>query len=319
MDISYEFLHYGAITSSIALSSLSVGLGEGLISWSALKAIDRQPEARDDIMRTAVIGMTLVETVAILGLLISLLLLFYTNLHDSVFSYYAKVGIIAAMGLSGFTMGLASAMPAQSACNAVARQPFFAHRIISFMLMTQVLIQTPIIGAFLISLFIQGQASTATTLADGLRLAASGLCIGIGSIGPGIGLSLFSKAAVTALGKNTKVYDRILSFTFVSQALIETPVIFCMIISLILLFFVHQGSENVLDGIVFLSAALCTAFGTIATGIGSGKTSAMACTQIGNNPEAYNVLSRTSLLAQSFIETIVLYAVIISLLMILFR
>jgi len=321
MNLSYEYLHYGAITISIAISSISVGLGEGLISWSALGGMNRQPQAKDAIMRVAIIGMTLVETVAILGLLISILLLMYTNIESvNEFSYYSELGIIAAMGISGFTIGLASTFPAQAACDAVARQPFFAHRISAFMLLAQVLIQTPMISAFLVSLFIQGQASSAINMSDSLRLIASGLCVGIGSIGPAIGLSSFAKAAVTSLGKNTKAYDKLLSFTFISEALIETPIIFCLIIATTLLFVVPRTTlDNSIDGIIFLSAAFCTGLGTLGAGISSGKTAAIACTQIGENPDSYNILSRTSILAQTLIETMVLYTVILSLLMILFR
>lgn len=318
MHLSPEFLHYSAIATSIALSSISVGLGQGLISWSALNAIHRQPAAQDDIMRVAIIGMTLVETVAILGLLISIFLLAYTS-ADSVFTHYAKIGIIAAMSITGLVTGLTSAFPAQAACLAVARQPFFAHRISGFMLMTQVLIQTPIIAAFLVSLFIQGQSDSATTITDSLRLIASGLCIGIGSIGPAIGLMTFSKAALNSLGKNSKAYSKLLSFTFISEALIETPIIFCLIIAITLLFLVPHASTDPIHGIIFLAAGLCTGLGTLGTGISSGITAAAACTQIGNAPESYNVLSRTSILAQSLIETMVLYTVILSLLMILFR
>jgi F-type H+-transporting ATPase subunit c len=321
MHASSEFLHYGAIAASIAISSISVGLGEGLISWSALSAIDRQPAAQDDVMRVAIIGMTLVETVAILGLLMSILLLVYTTAgNDNIFSNYAEIGIIAAMSITGLVIGLASALPAQAACHAVARQPFFAHRISGFMLMTQVLIQTPIISAFLVSLFIQAQSGSAMTLTDSLRLIASGLCVGIGSIGPAIGLSIFSKAALTSLGKNSKAYNKLLSFTFISEALIETPIIFCLIIAITLLFIVPRSPiDNPIHGIIFLAAGLCTGLGTLGTGISSGITAAAACTQIGNNPDAYNILSRTSILAQSFIETVVLYTVVLSLLMILFR
>lgn len=321
MHNSSEFLHYGVIASSIALSSISVGIGEGLISWSALNAINRQPAARDDVMRTAVIGMTLVETVAILGLLISILLLLYTNIGaTNTFANYAEIGIACAIGITGLVIGLASALPAQAACHAVARQPFFAQRISGFMLMTQVLIQTPIISAFLVSLFIQGQSSAAATMSDSLRLIASGLCVGIGSIGPAIGLSCFAKAAVSSLGKNTKAYDKLLSFTFISEALIETPIIFCLIIAIILLFAIPQATiNNDIDGIIFLAAGLCTGLGTLGTGISSGKTAAAACIQIGNNPDGYNMLSRTSILAQSLIETMVLYTIILSLLMILLR
>lgn len=321
MNTSPEFFHYGAIAASITLSSISVGIGQGFISWSALKSIDRQPAAQDDIMRVGVIGMTLVETVAILGLLISILLLVYTKSNaTNIFSYYADLGIIFAMGITGLAIGLASAFPAQAACHAVARQPFFAHRISAFMLMTQVLIQTPIISAFLVALFIQGQSGTITTFSDSLRLIASGLCVGLGSIGPAIGLSIFARSALTALGKNTKVYDKLLSFTFISEALIETPIIFCLLIAITLLFVVPSTvEENSIHGIVFIAAALCTGLGTLGTGISSGTTSASACTQIGNNPDAYNILSRTSILAQSLIETVVLYTVILSLVMILFR
>jgi F-type H+-transporting ATPase subunit c len=321
MHTSAEFLHYGVIASSIAISSISVGLGEGLISWSALNAINRQPAGRDDVMRTAIIGMTLVETVAILGLLISILLLVYTNAHaTNQFSHYAELGIAGAISITSLVIGIASAIPAQAACNAVARQPFFAHRVSSFMLMTQVLIQTPMISAFLVSLFIHQQSGSTSTMNDSLRLIASGLCVGIGSIGPAIGLSAFSKAAVNSLGKNTKAYDKLLSFTFISEALIETPIIFCLIIAITLLFVVPASTtDNSIDGIIFLAAGLCTGFGTLGTGISSGATAAAACTQIGNNPDAYNILSRTSILAQSLIETVVLYSIILSLLMILFR
>ena len=321
MHTSSEFLHYGAIAMSIACCSISVGLSQGLISWSALNATDRQPAAQDDVMRVAIIGMSLVETVAILGLLISIILLAYTSTaSNNIFSHYAEAGIIAAMGITGLAVGFACALPAQAACHAVARQPFFAHRISSFMLMTQVIIQTPIISAFLVSLFIQNQSGTVTTLSNSFRLIASGLCVGIGSIGPAIGLSIFSKAAITSLGKNTKAYDKLLAFTFISEALIETPVIFCLLIAITLLFVVPQsGTEDTINGIIFLAAGLCTGLGTLGAGISSGITAAAASTQIGNTPENYNAISRTSILAQSLIETIVLYTVILSLLMLLFR
>jgi F0F1-type ATP synthase membrane subunit c/vacuolar-type H+-ATPase subunit K len=318
---SSEFLHFGAIATSIALSSISVGVGQGLISWSALQNIDRQPAAQEGIMRVAIIGMALVETVAVLGLLISIILLFYTSqTSGDIFANYAELGIIAAMGITGLVVGLASAVPAQVACHAVARQPFAAQRISGFMLMTQVVTQTPIIAAFLVSLFIQNKAGAIITITDSLRLIASGLCVGVGSIGPAIGLGTFAKAAVSSLGKNIKTYDKLLSFTFISEALIETPVIFCLLVAITLLFAIPNATtENMIDGVICIAAALCTGIGTVGTGISSGATAAAACTQISNNPDSYNILSRTSILAQSLIETIILYSVILSLLMILFR
>lgn len=321
MNISPEFLHYGTIASIISISSISVGIGQGMTSYSALDALSRQPAARNDIMRVATIGMTLIETVAILALILAIMLFVKPFSSETDYYVYAsEFGIACALSITSMVVGIACALPAQAACRAIARQPFSVQRIFSFMLMTQVLIQTPIISAFLVSLFIQGQAAAATTLNYSLRLIASGLCVGLGSVGPAIGLSFFAKAAIDGLGRNAKAYNKLLSFTLISEAIIETPIIFCLLIALLLLFVVPLTTYNdPINGIIFIAAALCIGLGTFGAGISSGKTGAAACTQIANNPENASLVSRTSMLAQGLIETIVIYATLLSLVMLLFR
>ena len=322
MSIPPEFLHYSTIASTITISSIGVGIGQGMASYSALDALNRQPAARNDIIRVATLGMAIIETVAIFGLLIAALMLFSKPFcsESNFYVCVSECGIACALFFSSLVVGIACALPAQAACRAIARQPFSVQHIFSLMLMTQVLIQTPILSAFLVSLFIQGQSAAATTLNDSLRLIASGLCIGLGSIGPAIGLSLFAKAAIDGIGRNAKAYKKLLSFTLISEAIIETPIIFCLLISLILLFVVpHTEIDDPITGIIFISAALCLGMGTLGSGISSGKTGAAACTQIADNPENASVISRTSMLAQGLIETIVIYATLLSLVMILFR
>jgi len=317
---SADFIHYSVIACSIITNSISVGIGQGLTSYAALNAINRQPHARNDIIRVALVGMTLIETVAILALLVAILLLIDTSTHHTYYSRLAEIGIACAISITGFVVGLASCAPAQAACHAVTRQPLLSQKIFGLMLMTQVLIQTPIVSALIVSLFIQNQAMNTLFLSDSLRLIASGLCVGLGSIGPAIGLSIFSYAAIKGIGRNTQAYSKLLSFTFISEAIIETPIIFCLIIAVVLLFVVPRPeTDNLLEGIIFLAAGLCTGLGTLGTGISSGATGAAACTQIADNPEAYSILSRTSMLAQGIIETVIIYAVLLSFLMILFK
>ncbi len=321
MDIFANFIHYGVIACTVAANSIGVGLGQGLTSYSALKAINRQPSAKNEIMRVALIGMTLIETIAILALIVAIFLLVNTSTEgNNYFEHVAELGIAFAISITGFVVGIASSIPAQAACNAVARQPLFIQKIFSFMLMTQVLIQTPIISAFIVALFIQGQAAAVTVMSDSLRLIAAGLCIGIGSIGPAIGLCFFSKAALDGIGTNTKAYNKLLSFTFISEAIIETPIIFCLIISIALLFVVQRPeTDGLLEGIIFLAAGLCTGLGTLGPGISSGKTGAATCEQIALNPDNYSLLSRTCMLAQGLIETVVIYCVLLSFVMLLFK
>lgn len=230
-------IHYITIAAITLIPACCASIGQGLISKTAVEAMNKQPHARGDIMRTSFIGNALVETTAILGIFIAAILILNGQTFNPAmpYPYIAELGIACALCLSGAVVGVVSAFPAQEACNAIARQPFFAQKILGFGIMTQALVQTPVIAAFVVSFLIRNQASDAASLADALRLIASGLCIGLGSIGPALGLARFAKTACRAIGVNREAYNTLLPFTLISQALIETPVIFALIISLLLL------------------------------------------------------------------------------------
>ena len=311
-----ELLHYLSIAFVIGINSIAVGIGEGIANAAAITAINKQPKATSEIANAAILGMALIETAAIIGLTISIIILFGSATVDKTLYFgIAEVGIALAICLSGFVTGLASALPVQTACIAIARQPFFAKTIVRFMLITQSLIQTPIIFSFIIAIFIRNQAVHATTISDSLRLLASGLSIGLGSIGPVIGLALFGQTACESLGINRKSSNQIFSFTFLSEAIIETPIIFALLISLMLVF--TTGTNNTLQGIAYLAAALCIGLGTLGPGISSGKTASAACRQIALHPENYSSLSRVSMFAQGLIDTSAIYAFVVSILLIM--
>ncbi|MCX5924866.1 MAG: ATP synthase F0 subunit C [Candidatus Dependentiae bacterium] len=311
-----EFLHYGTIALGISMNAIGVGIGQGLTGKAALTAINMQPSAQSEITKTAILGITLIETSAVMGALISFLVLRVT--HQNSFSGLAELGIAFAICLPGIVIGIVSSWPAQSSCMAIARQPFLAQRISRFMAITQALIQAPVLFGLLIALFISTQASMANSLFDSLRLIGAGLCIGLGSIGPAIGLALFSRTACYGQGINPKAGNTLLSFTFISAPLIETPIIFALIVSLTLLF--APGSQHeTIDGIALLAAGLCTGLGTFGAGIGSGLIASAACNQIALNPDSHSVIARTSMFGQAFIETGSIYAILISLVLIFFR
>lgn len=318
-----EFIHYGTIALVAAINAVGVGIGQGLTSAAAIESINRQPSAHSEISRTAILGMALIETSAVMGTFMAFLLLRGTHDGGENGNFYigiAELGIGFAISISGFVLGLVSALPARAACFAVARQPFFRQQIIRFMLVVLSLLQTPIIFGLIIALMIQGQAADITTMRDSLRLIASGLCIGLGSVGPAIGLALFARTACNGIGINRNAYTQIFSFTLISQAIIETPIIFSLVVSIALLFLVPSiAEENMLNGITLLAAGLCTGIGTIGPGISSGRTAAAACKQIAIKPEIQGSLSRVSMFAQGLIETSAIYAVLISFLLLFFK
>jgi F-type H+-transporting ATPase subunit c len=309
-------IHFSTIGLSIGVSSLSAGIGEGIAGYAAIKASNRQPQAHHEIMRMALIGTALIETIAILGLFISSML--FVEGPGSYDQCVAQIGIIFAFCIASGVAGIMATLPLQEAANAIARQPFFAQKILGFVVITQALIQTPVIASFVIVLIMHKQIATVVCFADAIRIIASGLCIGVSSIGPTIGLALYAKAACQAIGMQRDLYRSIFSFTLISQTLIETPIVFAFLISLMMLLFVPPLTpEQTMGSVAMMAAAWSTGLGTLGTGIGSGITAAAACKAIAANPTAQAVIGRSSLFAQALIETCTIYAVLVSIALII--
>lgn len=312
-----DFLHYSTIALAVGINSVSVGIGEGIATMSALEAMNRQPETKSDIQTCAIMGMALIETAAIMGVAISMIMLLGPQIEQrTLYQGLAEIGIACAICFTGLVVGIVSAWPVQSACLSIARQPFAGKTIMRFMLITQSIIQTPIIFGFIIAIFIRTQASQVISLAESLRLIASGFCIGFGSIGPAIGLAYFAKKACASLGINRHAHGKLIPFIFISQAIVETPIIFALVIALIL---ITTTATSDLHGIAYIAAALSIGLGTVGTGISSGKTAAAACEQIAYEPGNYSLLSKVSMFAQGLIDTCAIYALLISFMIILLK
>jgi F-type H+-transporting ATPase subunit c len=319
MNFEYidPWLYYTAITLIATITSLSVAFGESFASIAAVRALNIQPGARNEITRTVIFGMALTETSAIVGLVMAFIFITArTTIGATPYAGLTSLGIVAALGITGGVVGLLSAQPIIYACSSVARQPFFAAKILNIMLITTSFIQTPVIFGFIVALLIFYQIPQVTSPAESLRLIASGLSIGLGSVGPAIGLGMFAKSVCRSIGFNRDSYNRLLTFTFVSQALVETPIILALVISFIL---IGQSTADysLIKGIAALTAAGCVGIGTFAPGVGSGSTAATACSMIAEQPHLYSPLSRVSVIAQALIDATAVYAWLIALIAII--
>jgi len=312
-----HFLHFLSVTLTVGLTSLGVGIGGGQASSAAIEAINTQPKATNEISRISLLGMALIETSGVLGVVISIMLFFQAQPQTLKNIYFgiAELGILFSIGLTGCVVGLVSSYPIQQACYANARQPFFTPRIINVMLLTLSLIQTPLIFAFLVALLIITRIDETITLTTSFSYLAAGLAVGLGSIGPTIGLATFASQVCKGLGINRNAYAKLLPFTFISMAIIETPMVFSLVIALLLL--QQLISASPLGIIAALSAALCVGIGTFGPGISSSITAVAAAKQISYNPEHAGVLSKTSMVAQALIDAAAIYALLVAMLIIL--
>lgn len=321
MEYISSFLHYGTVFFIIGATSLGVGIGGGKATLHALDALNRAPKSFPEIFRTLLIGLALIETSAILGIVMGLILILgqTETVQENLPMTIGELGIACALGIAGGLVGLLSALPLQEATYAISRQPFFSSKIINAMLLTQSIVQTPAIFSFLIALFIKGQLTSVTTIANGVRLLASGLCIGIGSIGPTIGLAQFAQVANRAISFNRNAYSLLMPFIFVSQAIIETPIIFSVLVTIILLFTPVKPNNEFLGAIACIATAFCAALGTLGPGISSGKIASAACKEIALAPENSSIISRTSILGQGIIDAAAMYALLVALIILILR
>lgn len=74
--------------------------------------------------------------------------------------------------------------------------------------------------------------------AQTFKLLAAGLSMGLGAIGPGIGIGLLVLGALQAIGRNPDVQGQIQTNMFIGIAFTEAVAIYALVVALILLFVV---------------------------------------------------------------------------------
>lgn len=71
-----------------------------------------------------------------------------------------------------------------------------------------------------------------------VKLLAAGLAIGLGAIGPGIGIGILALGALQAIGRNPDASGQIQTNMFIGIAFAEAVAIYALVVALILLFVV---------------------------------------------------------------------------------
>jgi F-type H+-transporting ATPase subunit c len=67
---------------------------------------------------------------------------------------------------------------------------------------------------------------------------AAGTCMGIGTIGPALGMGLIGAKACESIGKKPESYGMIFRLMFIAIVCVESVAIYALVISLLLLFYV---------------------------------------------------------------------------------
>jgi F-type H+-transporting ATPase subunit c len=70
--------------------------------------------------------------------------------------------------------------------------------------------------------------------AEGLRLIATALAIGLAAIGPGVGIGVVVSGALQAIGRNPEIQSTVVTYMFIGIAFTEALAIFGLVISFLI-------------------------------------------------------------------------------------
>ena len=237
MDIEYitqAFSYFGAAIA-MGVGAVGSGVGEGHTAQHAALGMARQPAQRGSILRTMLIGQAVCETAGIFSLVIAVMLLF--GKYPA--SWPKAVALLSAgfaVGFSALGSGVGSGMPSASACSAVARNPDSIGKVTMNMLLAQAMATGGSIFGFVIAILLLTVNPSGSPLVKSCALLASGLCMGLGAIGPGIGIGLAGRSAGEAIGNHLPCTKGVNNAMLLGTAVAQSPGVFALVIAMILVF-----------------------------------------------------------------------------------
>ena len=306
---SVAIVHYLAAVVTITFPIAGTAIGQAISSRAALDALDLQPSARDSLGKILMVALALTETAALFSTLMCFMILSAGSF--SMPQSLGQLGAALAIALPACVVGLASSYVIRKAFEASSRQPLFTQGTTYLLFLSLSIAQTPTIFGLMIGLFLLKNAAAALFVVEGVKLLASGVALGVGAVGPALGVALFGGSACESIGINRNAYGRIFSFALMSLAIIETPVLFALVISMMLLF--RAPVDLPINGVLYLASALSIGLCTFGLGVSSGRTASAACVQIARcSEEQYSMISKTSITAQTLSDTNVIYGFLVS-------
>ncbi len=301
----------------IGLGAIGAALGEGYTAGFANQGLSQKPEQSGDIMKNMLVGQAVAESAAIFALVVAILLIFMDMPSDNMLTAAALLGAGLSMGFGAIGSGIGSGFPGGQACLGLSRQPAMASRLTTNMLIGSAVCQTPAIFSMVIALMLMftdfGNAPVSPTWAAFL---GAGLSTGLAAIGSGAGGGLAAGASCEGIARQPESLGSVTTTMLVGQAVSQTPAIFGLLVSFILIFKGFPESSSIVTPMALLGAGLSMGFGGIGPGIGNGLAAQGATKWVSRNMGASGLLTRTMLVAQAVSQSTAIYAMVVSLVLV---
>jgi len=302
----------------IGLGAIGAALGEGYTAGFACEGISQNTKKSGDIMKNMLVGQAVAESAAIFALVIAILLIFTDpGMVLTLLSASSAIGAGLCMGIGAIGSGIGSGFPAGQCCLGLSRQPAVSGKLTTNMLIGSAVCQTPAIFSMVVSLMLLFMDFSKLPLnPNWAALIGAGLSTGLAAIGSGMGGGMAAGSSCQGIARNPGTTGPVTTTMLIGQAVSQTPAIFGLLVSFILMFKGFPESTSLAAAMAPLAAGICMGFGGIGPGIGNGFTAQYAVTWVARNIEEAGALTRTMLVGQAVSQSTAIYAMVVSLVLV---
>jgi len=302
---------------AMGLGAVGAAIGEGYTAAQASYAVSRNTALSGDIFKSMLVGQAVAESASIFALVIAILLLFLDLPAPNMLQAASLFGAGLCMGFGAVGSGVGAGFPGGQACAGMVRQPEMTGKLTTNMLIGSAVCQTPAIFSMVVALILMfldfSQAPVSPTWA---ALIGAGLSTGLAAIGSGMGGGFAAGASCEGVARQPESVGPVTTTMLVGQAVAQTPSIFGLLISFVLIFKSFPESSSLQAAMALLGAGLCMGFGGIGPGIGNGMAAEGAVRWVARNLKSAGDLMRIMLVGQAVSQSTAIYAMVVSLVLI---
>lgn len=291
-----DFLNYVWPGLAVGLAGIWVAVGQGILAKRAMEVMGKSPKMATFFLTVTILGIALVESAVIYGLVVAFSLLS----PESGLGLMSSIGAGLAIGLTGLGAGWGEWLLIAGALTAMERNPAIKGKIMTYMVLFVALVEVTAIYGLLVAFKIIGGD------VENVAHVGAGLAIGLAGVGVAIGRWFLSQESLIVMGKNPRTINQTLTVSILGTALVESAAIYALIISFKIL-----GTEGI-SMAASLSAGFAIGLAGLGVGIGEGLLVKGAIAAMNKSPEMRGKLMAYMVLFVALVEVVAIYGFIIT-------
>lgn len=290
-----EFLNYVWPGLAVGLAGIGVAIGQGILAKKAMSVMGKNPNMASFYLTVTILGIALVESAVIYGLVIAFQLISAENI-----GLLSSIGAGSAIGLAGLGAGIWEGMLISGALSAMDRNPAIKGKIMTFMVLFVALVEVTAIYGLIIAFQIIGQGTE-----NPVHLGA-GLAIGLAGVWVAIWRWYLSDKSLRVMGQNPRMISFFLTVSILGVALVESAAIYALVVSFQIL------GKEALTLYPALAAGLAIGLTGLGAGIWEGLLVKWAMEAMNRSPETKWKIMAFMVLFVALVEVVAIYGLIIA-------